>query len=168
MTRRRILFVCRAASSESAKSAQALAALDNVEVVTADVTDLETLMTFADTSFERIVTTQETLLEIVAIANERLGLPGLSVDVVRNTLDKSRLKSTLERAGHNVPRGRLVRDLTEVKRFADQIGFPIILKSLTGSGALATFPLRNQQDLHRVSIQAVSYTHLTLPTICSV
>lgn len=143
MTRRRILFVCRAASGESVKSAHALAALENVEVVTADVIDIESLMAVADDSFERIVTAQETLLEIVAIANERLGLPGLSVETVRNTLDKSRLKSTLENAGLNTPRYQLV---TDVKAFTDRIGFPIVLKSVVGSGALATFLIKSEKD----------------------
>lgn len=152
MTRRRLLFVCRAASSESVKSAHALAALENVEVVTADVSDIESLMAVADDSFERIVTAQETLLEIVAIANERLGLPGLSVETVRNTLDKSRLKATLENAGLNTPRYKLATDLTDVNGFVSEIGFPIVLKSVVGSGALATFPIRNETDLGRVSL----------------
>lgn len=143
MTRRRILFVCRAASGESVKSAHALAALENVEVVTADVIDIESLMAVADDSFERIVTAQETLLEIVAMANERLGLPGLSVETVRNTLDKSRLKATLENAGLNTPRYQLV---TDVKAFTDRIGFPIVLKSVVGSGALATFLIKSEKD----------------------
>lgn len=143
MTRRRILFVCRAASGESVKSAHALATLENVEVVTADVIDIESLMAVADDSFERIVTAQETLLEIVAMANERLGLPGLSVETVRNTLDKSRLKSTLENAGLNTPRYQLV---TDVKAFTDRIGFPIVLKSVVGSGALATFLIKSEKD----------------------
>lgn len=143
MTRRRILFVCRAASSESVKSAHALATLENVEVVTADVIDIESLMAVADDSFERIVTAQETLLEIVAMANERLGLPGLSVETVRNTLDKSRLKATLENAGLNTPRYQLV---TDVKAFTDRIGFPIVLKSVVGSGALATFLIKSEKD----------------------
>ena len=150
MTRRRILFVCRATSSESLKSAQALASLENVEVMTTDVTDLESLMTKADRSLERIVTAQETLLEVVAIANEKLGLPGLSVETVRNTLNKLRLKATLQRAGLNTPRHQLVTDLTDVKRFADEIGFPLVLKSVAGSGALATFPIHSESDLREV------------------
>lgn len=152
MSRRRILFVCRAASSESVKTAQALATLDNVEIETVDVSDIESLLAIADGSFERIVTAQETLLEIVAIANERLGLPGLGVEVVRNTLDKSRLKSTLERAGLKTPRYQLATDLTDVKRFAAEIGFPIVLKSVVGSGALATFLIRNEKDLGHLSL----------------
>ena len=149
--KRRILFVCRTASSESARSAQALGSLDNVEVVTADVSDFESLMQVANPSFERIVTAQETLLEIVAQANEALGLPGLSAETVRDALDKSRLKSTLKRAGINTPEYDLVTNLDEAQLFARKIGFPLVLKSLSGSGALATFVIHSDDDLERVT-----------------
>jgi ATP-grasp domain len=147
--KRRILFVCRAASSENMRSAQALAALDNVEVVTADVSDFESLMRVADASFERIVTAQETLLETVAMANEALGLPGLSVETVRGALDKSCLKATLKAAGIATPSYALVRSLQEAQVFVQEIGFPLVLKSLSGSGALATFLIRSEEDLER-------------------
>ncbi len=133
---RRVLFVCRAASSESVKAAQALAGLENVEVITA--TDLnESSLRDEHGPLERIVTAQETLLEAVAMANEALGLPGLSVDVVRRTLDKSQLKSVLNQAGINTPRSDR------------EIGFPMVLKSLSGSGALATFLVKSEEDLKR-------------------
>jgi biotin carboxylase len=148
---RRILFVCRAASSESMRSAQALASLDDVEVVTADVSDAEQLIGMAVElrGVERIVTTHETLLEAVAMANEVLGLPGLSVEVVRRALDKTQLKATLKAAGINTPSYQLVTNLNEAQFFAGQIGFPLVLKSLSGSGALATFLIRSEEDLER-------------------
>lgn len=149
--KRRILFVCRASSSESARSTQALATLDNVEVVTADVSDFESLMQVADATFERIVTAQETLLEIVALANEALGLPGLRVETVRGALDKSRLKATLKRAGINTPSYEVVANPNEARAFARKIGFPLVLKSLSGSGALATFLIHNDDGLKNVT-----------------
>ena len=148
--KRRILFVCRAASSESARSAEAIAGLDNVEVVTADVSDFDSLMRVANGSFERIVTAQETLLEIVAMANEALDLPGLSVETVRGALDKSRLKTTLKAAGINTPSYEVVSDLNDAKKFIDVVGLPIVLKSVVGSGALATFLIKDEQELERV------------------
>ena len=153
MKRRRILFVCRTSSTESAKGAQAIAALANTDVVTTDLSGVEPLLELASTlrdehgSLERIVTAQETLLEAVALANEALGLPGLSLAAVRRTLDKSLLKSTLKAAGLNTPRYQVVTDLAEASRFAGQIGFPIILKSVVGSGALATFVINSEIDL---------------------
>jgi len=129
---RRVLFVCRAASSESLKAAQAIRGLHNVEVF------LATDLTDEHGPLDRIVTAQETLLEAVALANEARGLPGLSVAAVRRTLDKSQLKYTLQQAGINTP------------RFGREIGFPMVLKSRSGSGALATFLVKSEDDLKRV------------------
>src|SRR4026208_1817580 len=147
--KRRILFVCRAGSSESARSAQALAALDNGETRTADVVDAQELIATANKlrDLDRIVTTHENLLETVPTANEALKLPGLSVDVVKRALDKAQLKSTLRAAGINTPRYALVANLEEANLFAQQFGFPLVLKSLSGSGALATFVIRGEDEL---------------------
>jgi hypothetical protein len=136
---RRILFVCRAESTESARAAQALASLDNVTVVTADPGNLN----HEHGPLDLIVTAQETLLESVAMANEALGLPGLPVETVRRTLNKSQFKATLVSAGINTPR--------HMQRLTDEIGFPIVLKSVFGSGALSTFVLRSEADLKRAS-----------------
>lgn len=149
MTPRRILFVCRASSGESARTAQALASLDNVDVATADLTDAEDIIAAAVKlpDLDRIVTTHELLLEAVAKANEALQLPGISVEAVRRALDKGQLKSTLNAAGINTPHHQLVTNFAEAQRFAREIGFPIVLKSLSGSGALATFVIHSDDDL---------------------
>jgi hypothetical protein len=154
---RRVLFVCRAASGESARSAQALANLDKVEVVTTHAGTVEDLIATAvklrneRESLERIVTAQETLLETVALANEALGLPGLSVAAVRRALDKSELKATLKSAGINTPRYQVVQNIDEARAFAREIGFPLVLKSLSGSGALATFLIHSETDLNKAA-----------------
>jgi biotin carboxylase len=154
--KRRILFVCRTSSTESAKGAQAIAALAETDVVTTDFSGVEPLLELASSlrdehgSLERIVTAQETLLEPVALANEALGLPGLSVEAVRRTLNKSELKSTLQAAGLNTPSYRVVNDSDEARAFVEQIGFPLVLKSLSGSGALATFLIHSDDALHKV------------------
>lgn len=130
---RRILFVCRTESTESVRAARALASLENVEVITIDPEKLND----NHGSLDLIVTAQETLLEAVAQANERLGLPGMGVETVRRTLNKSQFKATLQRAGINTPRCKPV----------NESGFPMVLKSVSGSGALATLVLRNEEDL---------------------
>lgn len=145
--RRRILFVCRAESSESSRAAQALASLDNVEVLTADPEKLND----EHGPLDLIVTAQETLLEAVAAANERLGLPGMGVATVRRTLNKSQLKATLQKAGVNTPRYELIKNPSDLHRFVNESGFPIVLKSVFGSGALATLILRSEEDLKRAS-----------------
>ena len=145
--RRRILFVCRTESSESARAAQALAGLDNVEVVTTGPEKLND----EHGPLDLIVTAQETLLEAVAAANERLNLPGMSVETVRRTLNKSQFKAALQEAGINTPRYELLNTPGELQRFVSKSGFPIVLKSVFGSGALATLVLKSEDDLKRAT-----------------
>ena len=144
-TRRRVLFLCRAESSESSRAAAALASLDNIEVVATGPDKLN----HDHGHLDLIVTAQETLLEAVAAANERLGLPGMGVETVRRTLNKSQFKTTLQAAGINTPRYELVKDPGDLRRFVTQSGFPIVLKSVFGGGALATLVLRSEEDLKR-------------------
>ncbi len=141
--RRRILFVCRAESSESSRAEQALAGLENVDVRTCEPEKLND----DHGPFDLIVTAQETLLEAVAAANERLGLPAMSVDTVRRALNKSQLKATLQRAGISTPRYELIKSPSDLHRFGNESGFPIVLKSVSGSGALATLVLKSEEDL---------------------
>ncbi|HSD47653.1 MAG TPA: hypothetical protein VLB87_13590 [Pyrinomonadaceae bacterium] len=170
----RVLFVCRAASSESLRAAQALSGLDNVEVISAtDLNEAQAVMDEAvrvrdERGLERIVTAQETLLESVALANEALGLPGLSVEAVRRTLDKAQLKATLQQAGINTPRYEIVSSSPEALSLARQIDFPMVLKSLSGSGALATFLVKSENDLQKVTNLGtfLAEQHITGQELC--
>lgn len=96
---------------------------------------------------DRIVTTQEPLLDSVAQAGEALGLQGMSQLVVRRVIDKSSLKRTLERAGINTARDRVLTSGEEASRFVAEVGFPIVLKPVGGSGGLATWRIRNDEQL---------------------
>ena len=166
MSSRRIVFVCHTAAGESLRSAQAIAKLDNVTLLgisqgpgstelfaemrsVSDVHDAEQLIAAAKTfgSLTKIVTTQETLLLPVAEANEALGLAAMSSQTVKRTLDKSQLKATLKRAGVKTPDDQVITNAAHAHRFANEIGFPIIIKPVGGSGALTTFKIRDAQQL---------------------
>ena len=102
---------------------------------------------------DHIVTAQETLLEPVAKAREALNIPGMSSATVQRTLNKSLLKSTLRRAGIQTPADRVVTSKSDAVRFLSEVGFPIMLKPLTGSGALATLLIHTAADLdHAVQL----------------
>jgi hypothetical protein len=85
------------------------------------------------------------------MANEALGLPGLSVETVRGVLNKSRLKTTLTRAGIDTPEFEIVSNLTGAKKFVSTVGLPMVLKSVVGSGALATFIIHSEDDLKKAT-----------------
>jgi hypothetical protein len=96
---------------------------------------------------ERIVTVHETLLMPVAQACEALGLQGMSVSTVRRTLNKSSLKRVLREVGFETARDQLITDGAAAQRFVEQVGFPVVLKPLTGSGGLATWRIRTDEQL---------------------
>lgn len=170
-TPRRIVFVARHATGESLRCAEAVGKLDGVRLLcicerggpsaifddlvsVEDAHDAAQLLAAAIELREKhgplhqLVTAQETLLLPVARTNEALGLRrGMSAETVSRALDKSSLKRTLERAGIGTARDRLITNDDEARQFAADVGFPIVLKPLNGSGGLATWCIRSAERL---------------------
>jgi hypothetical protein len=170
---RKVVFVCRVPAGENLRSAQAIKKLDGVvllgiaergpsgagaeaftEVICVeDVHDARQLIGAARSledkhgSLNQIVTAEETLLKPVAEAGAALGLPGMSPATVRRALDKSCLKSILRQAGINTARDEVLSNADDAKRFVGEVGFPIVLKPLGGSGGLATWLIRSDEQL---------------------
>lgn len=170
---RRIVFVSRDFTGESVLSARAILKLDGLHlfaicervpdsnagqiladwVQIADVHNSEQLVLAAvglarkHGPLDKIVTTRETLLEPVARAAELLGLKGMSVSTIRRVLDKSSLKTILGRVGLKTARDQVLASHDDAIRFVGEIGFPIVLKPLNGSGGLATWCIRNSEQL---------------------
>jgi hypothetical protein len=170
---RRIVFVARSFTGEILRSAMAITKLENVtllgiceqpltsdaaelfqgKVYVTDTHDSRQLLEAARALLEkhgalnRIVTTQETLLQPVAQIVEALGIDGMNVATVQRALDKSLLKATLEQAGIATARNRVFTSEAEARRFVAELNYPIVLKPLNGSGGLATWCIRNEQQL---------------------
>ena len=168
---RRIVFVARHFAGESLRSARAITRLDNVElfgiceqavetgnfrdvVYVADTHNLDQLLEAAKQlqqkhgPLNRIVTTYETLLEPVALTVEALGLEGMSVATVRRALNKSSLIATLREAGIGTARSQVCTDEAQARSFAHELGFPVVLKPLKGSGGLATWTIGDDSELN--------------------
>jgi hypothetical protein len=95
----------------------------------------------------RIVTTHETLLEAAARTANVLGLEGHTPSEVRRVLDKARLKPILRRSGIDTARDRILTAAEDADGFVGDVGFPIVLKPLGGSGGLATWCIRDTSEL---------------------
>lgn len=173
LTKRQIVFVCRNPVGESLRCAQAVRKLERVSllglcetapdarsgdvfddlVLVEDIHDAGELLKAARKLMDkhgplnRIVTAQETLLDASAQAAEALGVGGMEVSAVRRALDKSSLRSTLARANTMTARGRVITDNHQARCFSEEIGFPVVLKPLTGSGGLATWCIRTPGQL---------------------
>ena len=75
----------------------------------------------------------------LAEARELLGVEGMSAEAARNFRDKSRMKNLLREAGVPCARHALVRGEAEGRVFAEEVGFPVVVKPPAGAGAEGTF-----------------------------
>ncbi len=181
---RRIVYVARGFAGESLRSARAIIKLENVELfgicdqplANNDQTLFRDVISVPDTHdsgqlieaakelqqkhgpLNRIVTTYETLLEPVAQTVEAFGLEGMSVATVRRALNKSSLIATLKEAGIGTAQSQVCTGDAEARNFASELGYPIVLKPLNGSGGLATWSIRNDSELS-LALELTNPTH---------
>jgi hypothetical protein len=170
---RRVVFVARSFTGEILRSGLAITKLENIyllgiceQPLTSDAAEMfEDTVYVTDThdsnqlleaarvlqerhgALNRIVTTQETLLNPVAHTVEALQIEGMNVATVQRALDKSLLKATLEQAGIATARHRVFTSEAQARRFVAELKYPIVLKPLNGSGGLATWCIRNEEQL---------------------
>jgi biotin carboxylase len=87
----------------------------------------------------RLFGAYEQLQVPLAEAREQLGVEGMSADAAHNFRDKSRMKTVLREAGVPCARHALAHNDEEAWSFAEEVGFPLVLKPPAGAGALSTF-----------------------------
>ncbi len=88
---------------------------------------------------DRIETLWEPLVLLAAGVRDRLGVPGMSRDAVLGFRDKETMKQRLRPAGVRVPHSFRVRTEAEDGDAADEVGFPLILKPISGAGSANTY-----------------------------
>lgn len=87
----------------------------------------------------RLYGAYEQLQVPLAEAREMLGVEGMSAEAAHNFRDKSRMKNVLREAGVPCARHRLAHDEAEGWSFAEEVGYPLVLKPPAGAGAQGTF-----------------------------
>ena len=101
-------------------------------------------------SVDRILANWEPLVIVAARMRERFGLPGMSVDTVRGFRDKQLMKDRVAAAGLRVPLAQRVRSVKEVWSAVEAIGFPAIIKPISGAGSADTYKVESIRDMERV------------------
>lgn len=97
----------------------------------------------------RILGLLEDMQEPVAAARQALGLPGAHSEEARRFRDKAHMKRVLGAAGIPVARHRRVESAHDAFSFAHEVGFPLVLKPLSGAGAKATWRVSAPWELAR-------------------
>jgi D-alanine-D-alanine ligase-like ATP-grasp enzyme len=90
---------------------------------------------------DRVIGALEQLQVPLAEAREVLGIPGMDVATAHNVRDKARMKEVLRAAGIPCARHALVHDAQQARRFAGEVGFPLVAKPPDGAGSQATYRL---------------------------
>jgi len=109
---------------------------------------------------------------------EALGLPGMTVAETLPFRDKEVMKQRLDAAGIRTPRHARAVTEDEVRRAADEIGYPVIVKPIAGAGSADTHRCDSRQDLERalrlvkhvpeISVEEfVEAEEFTFDTICA-
>ena len=86
--------------------------------------------------------TEKGLLPAARIA-ERLGVAGLSTEVVARTRDKLAMRTWLADKGFSVVGCAAVADADEIRRFAVRHGYPVIVKPRQGQGSDRVYCFRS-------------------------
>ena len=103
---------------------------------------------------DRIEATVEAHIMAAARVREARGIPGTSVQTAYLCRDKPAMKEVLRKAG--IPCALSTRaDHPKIAReFAEQVGFPLIIKPPAGAGASGTWKVSDARDLERVMVES--------------
>jgi hypothetical protein len=90
----------------------------------------------------------------LAEARAELGVEGMSVEAAHNFRDKARMKTVLREAGLPCARHCLAASEAEAWAFAEEVGYPLVVKPPAGAGSQATYRV-DDMDAMRDALQIV-------------
>jgi len=83
----------------------------------------------------------------LAIARDRLGIPGMGETVARNFREKNQMKKVLREAGLPVAPQALIASAEDARRFIGEVGYPVVIKPPAGLGSRGTMRVSNEEEL---------------------
>jgi len=101
-------------------------------------------------SIHRVLANWEPLVVLAARLRERFGISGMSVDTVNGFRDKQLMKERVAAAGLRVPLAHRARSVKDVWAALETIGFPAIIKPISGAGSADTYKVESASDVDRV------------------
>lgn len=101
-------------------------------------------------SVDRFESLNEHWLELEAAIRENFDIPGPRPDFTESVRRKSRMKDVFAKAGVATIRGILASSLDEALAFADKVGYPLIVKPDSGSGASSTYRAEDEARLRSI------------------
>jgi argininosuccinate lyase len=90
----------------------------------------------ADGGLAGVASSSEYFIPMVAAVTAELGLPGPRLDVIQTCRNKAQQRMRLFEAQVGVPAFRLVTSVTDAVSAADDLGYPVVVKPVSGSGSV--------------------------------
>lgn len=100
-------------------------------------------------SIDRVECLWEPCVLMAAALREDLGLPGMTLADTLPFRDKDWMKQRVAGAGIRTPFHRRAASAEECFRAADELGFPLILKPISGAGSVDTYRVDSAGELAR-------------------
>lgn len=83
---------------------------------------------------------------------------GTPIEAVEDTEDRQRFTSRLEEIGIKYPKSKAVSNTKDALNFAEEIGFPVIVRIAFALGGLGSGICRTKADLEKTASRALSYS----------
>jgi biotin carboxylase len=127
---------------------------------------------------DRVECLWEPAMVLAGKLREALGVPGLSVEQAVAFRDKEQMKRVIDSAGLRTPWHKSARSVEECRVYAEECGFPLIIKPIAGAGSTDTYRvddrgqledvLRRVRHLGEVSLEEyIDGEEFTYDTICA-
>ena len=85
-------------------------------------------------------------------------LLGTSLDAIEKAEDRERFKETMEKLGEPIPESTIVEDVHAAVAFADEIGYPVIVRPAYTMGGTGGGIAENEDELVSIVIKGLNYS----------
>ncbi len=99
---------------------------------------------------DRILANWEVMVLTAARLREKFGLPGMSYDTVKGFRDKQLMKERVRKAGLRTPHSQRVFTVSDARAAAEKLGYPLVLKPISGAGSADTYRVADAKQLEDV------------------
>ncbi len=102
----------------------------------------------------------------LAVELSKAGIPqkygatllGTSLEAIEKAEDRELFKKTMEKLGEPIPESRIVEDVEAAVRFANEIGYPIIVRPAYTLGGTGGGIAENEEELIEIAVRGLKYS----------
>lgn len=113
-------------------------------------------------TIDRIVCMWEPGVVLAAKIREALGIPGQGVEQAQIFRNKDLMKQVITKAGIRTAKHASATTIAQVKKGAESIGFPVIVKPIAGAGSMDTVRANSMAELEQAMSRVASYDEVNV------